>query len=155
MVGILIVGDEILTADIQESNLHNMLQIFSRMGYDVKEVRIVRDVVSEIADALSILHKRCEFVFSTGGIGPTHDDVTMEAVAQAFCVSLLPHPEMLAFLTERYGMPLSPMVAKMALFPKDTRILKQKGNSWPIICKENVFILPGLPHAMLQKTAVS
>ena len=87
-------------------------------------------------------------MFSAGGIGPTHDDKTLQAAATAFDTPVVTHPEMLAFLKERYGEPLSPMVASMADLPETTEVLGCTEGRWPLIRWNNVFVLPGLPRAL-------
>ena len=151
MVAILLIGDEILSADVREANLHLMLSSLSRIGYQAGEVRIVRDEIDEIASAFRALRRRYDYVFSAGGIGPTHDDKTLQAVAAAFDTPVATHPEMLAFLKERYGDPLSPMVARMADLPEETEVLGCAEGRWPLIRWNNVFILPGLPRALADK----
>lgn len=151
MVAILLIGDEILSASVRESNLHVMLTALGGIGYQTAEVRIVRDEIPEIAAAFRALRERYEFVFSAGGIGPTHDDLTLAAAAVAFNVPVETNPEMLAFLKTRYGEPLTPMVARMAELPVRTEVAGCSEGHWPVIRWENVFILPGLPRALEDK----
>lgn len=151
MVSILLIGDEILSAGVREENLHLMLTGFAGIGYEVGEVRIVRDVVDEIAAAMRELRERSEYLVTTGGIGPTHDDLTLEAAVQAFDVEPEQSPEMLAFLKTRYGEPLPAMVERMADLPRGTEVLGCEQGRWPVIRWNNVFILPGLPRALEDK----
>lgn len=151
MVAILLIGDEILSGSVRESNLHLMLTTLNGIGYDVGEVRIVRDDPAAIAEAFRSLRDRYEYLLSAGGIGPTHDDMTIDAAVTAFGVPAEEHPEMLAFLKTRYGTPLSPMVRKMASLPRGTRVLGCSEGHWPVIRWKNVFILPGLPRALQDK----
>ncbi len=151
MVAILLIGDEILSADVREANLHLMLTALARIGYRTGEVRIVRDEIDEIASAFRALRDGYDYVFSAGGIGPTHDDKTLEAAAEAFDTPVTTHPEMLAFLKGRYGEPLSPMVARMADLPRETEVLGCAEGRWPLIRWNNVFVLPGLPRALADK----
>ncbi|TVR69304.1 MAG: hypothetical protein EA427_08725 [Spirochaetaceae bacterium] len=151
MISILLIGDEILSASVREGNLHRMLAGFTGIGYEVREVRIVRDVVEEIAAAMRELLDRSEYLITAGGIGPTHDDRTLEAAALAFGESPERHPQMTAFLRKRYGDPLTPMVARMANLPRGTEVLGCDEGCWPVIRWNNVFILPGLPRALEDK----
>ena len=151
MVAILLIGDEILSADVREANLHLMLSALARIGYRTGEVRIVRDEIDEIASAFRALADRYDYVFSAGGIGPTHDDKTLQAAAEAFDTPITTHPEMLSFLKGRYGEPLSPMVARMADLPQDTEVLGCNEGRWPLIRWHHVFVLPGLPRALADK----
>jgi molybdenum cofactor synthesis domain-containing protein len=151
MVAILLIGDEILSGSVREANLYPMLTALGSIGYSVGEVRIVRDDVPEIAASFRQLRNRYEYVLSAGGIGPTHDDITVESAVAAFDVPAEEHPDMLAFLEARYDVPLSPMVRKMALLPRGTDVLGCTEGFWPVIRWENVFILPGLPRALQDK----
>lgn len=151
MVGILLIGDEILSGGVRESNLHRMVTTLDRIGYSVGEVRIVRDDVTEIAEACRALADRYEFVISAGGIGPTHDDVTAEGVALALGVDLEVNSEMVRFLKTRYGEPLAPMVARMAELPPGTEVLGCAEGHWPLIRCGAIFLLPGLPVALADK----
>ncbi|MFW5696135.1 MAG: competence/damage-inducible protein A [Alkalispirochaeta sp.] len=151
MVAILLIGDEILSAGVREENLHFMLTSLTEIGYQVGEVRIVRDEVTEIATAFRELQPRYEYLFSAGGIGPTHDDITLQGAAEAFGVPLEQNQQMLAFLKARYGEPLSPMVARMAELPVATQVEGCSQGRWPVIQWHNVFILPGLPRALQDK----
>ena len=153
MVGILLIGDEILSGGVRESNLHPMVTTLEGIGYSVGEVRIVRDDVTEIAEAYRALADRYEFVISAGGIGPTHDDVTAEGVALALGLDLEVNPEMVRFLKARYGEPLAPMVARMAELPPGTEVLGRAEGHWPLIRCGSLFILPGLPRALTDKIA--
>lgn len=151
MVAILLIGDEILSVGVREENLHFMLTSLTEIGYQVGEVRIIRDDVTEIANAFRELRGRYDYLFSAGGIGPTHDDMTLQAAAVAFDTPVEQNEQMLSFLKTRYGEPLSPMVARMADLPADTRVHGCSEGHWPVIQWNNVFILPGLPRALQDK----
>ena len=151
MVAILLIGDEILSGSVREANLHLMLTTLNNLGYGIGEVRIVRDDRAEIAAAFRDLRGKYEYVLSAGGIGPTHDDITVESAIAAFDVPAEEHPEMRAFLESRYGTPLTPMVRKMASLPRGTQVVGCSAGHWPVIRWENVFILPGLPRALADK----
>ncbi|MDA3947886.1 MAG: molybdopterin-binding protein [Spirochaeta sp.] len=151
MVAILHIGDEILSGSVREANLHLMLTTLGNLGYGIGEVRIVRDDRDEIAAAFRELREKYEYVLSAGGIGPTHDDITVESAVAAFDVPAEEHPEMRSFLESRYGTPLTPMVRKMAQLPRGTSVVGCSEGHWPVIRWDNVFILPGLPRALEDK----
>src|SRR5678815_407743 len=90
---VLIIGDEILSGRTQDTNLRDIARYLNVIGVDLAEARTVPDVMDEIVDALNALRGRYDYVITTGGIGPTHDDITADAVALAFGVGLIEHPD--------------------------------------------------------------
>ena len=101
--GVLIIGDEILSGRTQDTNLRDIARYLGVHGVDLAEARTVGDTVAEIVEALDALRGRYDYVITTGGIGPTHDDITADAVAATFGVELLEHPEILAMMAARWG----------------------------------------------------
>ena len=99
---VLVIGDEILSGRTQDTNTNTIARYLTALGIDLKEVRVVGDVEAEIAAALNALRAAYDFVFTTGGIGPTHDDITADAVAAAFGVGIGYHPQAYALLEARY-----------------------------------------------------
>lgn len=151
MISIVLIGDEILSGAVVESNLHPLISGLGSIGYAVGEVRIVPDVVPTIAQTIEELLPRSSHVITVGGIGPTHDDRTLEAVALANHVPLVTNKEMLTFLEGRYGTPLQAMVRQMADLPEGTEITGCAEGRWPLIRSGSVFVLPGLPMALRDK----
>ncbi|HWU55511.1 MAG TPA: competence/damage-inducible protein A, partial [Rhizomicrobium sp.] len=99
---VLVIGDEILSGRTQDTNTNNIARFLTGLGIDLKEVRVVGDVEAEIVAALNALRAVYDVVFTTGGIGPTHDDITADSVAKAFGVGIGYHPEVYAMLEARY-----------------------------------------------------
>lgn len=151
MLAIVIIGDEILSGQVDDENLSFMIQQFSHAGYPPREVRIVRDEADVIAGAVSELLARYTYVVTSGGVGPTHDDVTHTGVAQAFGVPLEQNPAMLSFLGARHTDDRTAGVVRMAMLPQGSEVLGHEDGRWPIIRKENCFMLPGLPQALRDK----
>src|SRR5215467_9461836 len=100
---VLVIGDEILSGRTQDTNTNHIARFLAGLGIDLREVRVVGDVEDEIVAALNALRGVYDFVFTTGGIGPTHDDITADAVAKAFGVGIGYHPEVYALLEARYA----------------------------------------------------
>src|ERR1700744_6144695 len=100
--GLLVVGDEILSGRTKDKNIGYIAEYLTTIGIDLKEVRVVPDDEPEIVAALDALRHRYTYVFTTGGIGPTHDDITADAVAKAFGVGIDHHPEVVARFKERF-----------------------------------------------------
>ncbi|MFO8064670.1 MAG: competence/damage-inducible protein A [Spirochaetota bacterium] len=151
MIALLVIGDEILAGDIREENISFMIDTLSREGHRTGEVRIVRDDVEMIANAFRELASGYDYVISAGGVGPTHDDVTLEAAARGFGVDLELNREMETFLSEHYAGEFNDSARQMAKVPQDSEIIFGTEHRWPIIKKANAFILPGLPMALRDK----
>lgn len=151
MISILIIGDEILSAQIEDSNLKVMLRDLNAAHYHIDEVRIVPDDIEIIADALRQLSARSEFVISTGGVGPTHDDITFEAYAVAFESPLHLHPDLDVKIRKFFGDNVKDSMLRMARIPERSELVDMGPKSWPIVKVANCFVLPGLPEVFLKK----
>jgi molybdenum cofactor synthesis domain-containing protein len=145
---ILIIGDEILSGRTQDTNLRDIARYLGVHGVDVAEARTVPDVLEEIVQALNALRARYDYVVTTGGIGPTHDDITADAVAAAFGVELYEHPEILEMMTRRWGAELTPARRRMARVPVGGELVKNPVQGPPGFTIGNVFTLAGVPVIM-------
>lgn len=151
MIAVVLVGDEILSAQVRDENLFYIIDRLSEAGYETGEARIIRDDIEEIARTFRELSQRYDYVISAGGVGPTHDDVTLDGVARAFDVPLELNEKMRAFLTGHHGEELGKSVVKMAMLPAGSEVDSGDDRRWPLVRKENCFILPGLPRALRDK----
>ena len=145
---VLIIGDEILSGRTQDTNLRAIADFLGVRGVDVVEARVVADRTADIVDAVTALCGRYDYVFSTGGIGPTHDDITADAVAEAFEVRLLEHPEALAILQRRYGDELNAARRRMARIPEGGTLIGTPVSWAPGFQIGNLFVLAGVPAIM-------
>jgi molybdenum cofactor synthesis domain-containing protein len=145
---VLIIGDEILSGRTQDTNLRDIARYLGVHGVDLAEARTVPDVHEEIVDALNALRARYDYVITTGGIGPTHDDITADAVAAAFGVDLYEHPEIIALLKARAGMELNAARRRMARVPVGGDLVKNAVQGPPGFTIGNVFVLAGVPAIM-------
>ena len=145
---VLIIGDEILSGRTQDTNLRDIARYLGVIGVDLAEARTVPDVLGEIVDALNALRTRYDYVITTGGIGPTHDDITADAVAAAFEVELEEHPEILAMMTARWGVELNAARRRMARVPVGGVLVKNPVQGPPGFTIGNVFTLAGVPQVM-------
>jgi len=145
---VLIIGDEILSGRTQDTNLRDIARYLGTHGVDLAEARTVPDVIEEIVAALNALRARYDYVITTGGIGPTHDDITADAVAQAFGVSLYEHPDILAMMTARFGGGLNAARRRMARVPEGGDLVKNPVQGPPGFTIGNVFVLAGVPQIM-------
>ena len=151
MISLLIIGNEILSSQVDDLNMSRMLQELSRRHYPVDEVRIVRDDIPVISAAIRDLSSLSQFVISSGGVGPTHDDVTLAAYAEAFQMPLHSHPELEARIRSYFGERVKPATLRMALVPQNTELVDIGPKSWPLIKVANCFVLPGLPEVFNKK----
>jgi molybdenum cofactor synthesis domain-containing protein len=146
--GVLIIGDEILSGRTQDTNLRDIARYLGVHGVDVAEARTVPDVLEEIVAALDALRTRYDYVLTTGGIGPTHDDITADAVAAAFGVELVEHPEIIAMMEARWGDQLNAARRRMARVPVGGELVKNPVQGPPGFTIGNVFVLAGVPQIM-------
>ena len=148
---LLIVGNEILSGRTTDANLPYIAGRLNTLGIRLSEVRVVPDIESEIVDAVNMLRARYTYVFTTGGIGPTHDDITADCVAKAFGVPLIEHPEARRRLQERYdesGIELNEARLRMARTPEGATLIDNPVSAAPGFQVENVFVMAGVPKIM-------
>ena len=146
---ILIIGNEILSGRTQDTNTSTLANWLNSIGVKVNEVRIIPDVEKTIVDTLNLLRKENNYVFTTGGIGPTHDDITAESVSKAFDIEYGYHKEALSIL-EKYYKPseFSEGRKKMAMMPMTAKLILNPTSGAPGFYVENVFSLPGVPSIL-------
>ncbi len=146
---LLIIGNEILSGDTQDANIQFLAVELKKLGIRLLEIRVVADIVSEIVLAVNELRKKYGHVFTTGGIGSTHDDVTAEAMATAFNQKLLPHPDAVKILKAYYKPDqLNEARLRMALTPQGASLIENPVSSAPGFRVENVYVMAGVPGIM-------
>jgi molybdenum cofactor synthesis domain-containing protein len=145
---VLIIGDEILSGRTQDTNLNAIARYLAPFGVDLAEARIVGDNPPDIIGALDALRGRYDYVITTGGIGPTHDDITADCVAEAFGVALREHPDILEMMRARWGGELNAARRRMARIPEGGSLVKNPVQGPPGFQIENVFVLAGVPQIM-------
>ncbi len=146
---VMIIGDEILSGRTQDTNLNHIAKYLGAHGVDLAEARVTPDVKEEIVTALNHLRARYDYVLTTGGIGPTHDDITADCVAEAFGVKLYEHPEILAMMKARWGhVELTPARRRMARVPEGGELVKNPVAGPPGFTIGNVFVMAGVPQIM-------
>src|SRR5271155_2512507 len=146
---VLIIGDEILSGRTQDTNLGYIAKFLGALGIDLREGRVVPDVEDEIVAAVNALRARYTYIFTTGGIGPTHDDITADAIAKAFNVGIDYHPEALAMLGARYQPgEFNEMRKRMARIPDTADLIKNSASTAPGFQIGNVFVMAGVPMVM-------
>ncbi len=146
---VLVIGDEILSGRTQDTNTAYIARFLGVLGIDLCEARVVPDIEGEIVAALNALRVRYTYVFTTGGIGPTHDDITADAIAKAFGAGIDYHPEVLALLAARYKPgEFNDMRKRMARIPLGATLIKNSATAAPGFQLENVFVMAGVPMVM-------
>lgn len=146
---LIIIGNEILSGRTKDKNLAYLAEWLNEIGIQLYEVRVIRDDEKEIIDCVNLLRKKYDYVFTTGGIGPTHDDITTESIAKAFNVKLETNPEALKILQSYYKEgELNEARLKMTLLPKGAELVENPVTKAPGFKMENVFVMAGIPSIM-------
>lgn len=149
---VLVIGDEILSGRTKDKNVGFIADYLTQLGIDLKEVRVVADEQAAIVEAVNALRARWSYVFTTGGIGPTHDDITADAVAAAFGVGIDHDPRAMAILQAHYDklpdMEFNEARKRMARIPFGADLIENKVSSAPGFRLENVHVMAGVPSVM-------
>jgi molybdenum cofactor synthesis domain-containing protein len=148
--GILVIGDEILSGRTKDKNIGFIAEYLTNIGIDLREVRVVADDEPEIIAALDALRHRYTYVFTTGGIGPTHDDITADCIAKALGVGIDHHPEVVARFRERFQNPgeLNEARLRMARIPDGAELIQSATILAPGFKIGNVIVMAGVPSIM-------
>ncbi|MBC8131583.1 MAG: competence/damage-inducible protein A [Deltaproteobacteria bacterium] len=151
---ILLVGNEILSGKVDDQNARFLVRELRDLGVSVGRIEVVPDDEADIAATVRALSARFDLVFTSGGIGPTHDDVTLPAIATAFGRQLVRHPELEQLMRTTFGERLHPRDLRMADVPAGARLEHgdpDAGTVWPVVVVHNVWILPGVPSIFRRK----
>jgi molybdenum cofactor synthesis domain-containing protein len=149
--GLLVIGDEILSGRTKDKNIGYIAEYLTNVGIDLCEVRVVPDVAEEIVAALDALRHRYTYLFTTGGIGPTHDDITADCVAKAFGVAIDYDPRAVALLKERFdamGTQMNEARMRMTRIPAGAELVLNKVSAAPGFRIGNVIVMAGVPSIM-------
>jgi molybdenum cofactor synthesis domain-containing protein len=149
--GLLVIGDEILSGRTKDKNIGYIAEYLTTIGIDLKEVRVVADDEADIVAALNALRHRYTYVFTTGGIGPTHDDITADSVAKAFGVPIDYDPRVVAMMKERYGAmgtEMNEARMRMTRVPEGAELVPNKVSAAPGFWIGNVIVMAGVPSIM-------
>lgn len=155
-VAVLLIGDELLSGRTRDINLQNIAVFLAPYGLQVSEARVISDSQPTIINAVNELRQKHTYLFTTGGLGPTHDDITADSIAAAFSVEISEHPDVLSELASRYqnmGIELTSARRRMARIPHGASLIKNPVSGAPGFQIENVFVLAGVPtiaNAMLE-----
>jgi molybdenum cofactor synthesis domain-containing protein len=148
---ILIIGNEVLSGKVADANSPYLCRELRSLGVDVERIVTIPDVIEVIGSEVRALSDAHDLVFTSGGVGPTHDDLTMEGVARAFGLPLERNESIVARIERAQGSALNESQLKMAMVPKDA-VLIDAGDLWfPVVVVENVYIFPGIPELLRKK----
>lgn len=146
---VLVIGDEILSGRTKDKNIGYIADFCTNVGIDLSEVRVVPDVEKEIVDAVNALRARYTYVFTTGGIGPTHDDITADSIAKAFGVEISENPEVIEMMLTRFKREdLNEARRRMARIPHGAQLVKNRVSTAPGFWIGNVIVMAGVPSIM-------
>jgi molybdenum cofactor synthesis domain-containing protein len=145
---LVVIGDEILSGRTQDKNIAQIAAWLNVQGIQLAEVRVVGDRTEAIVEAVNALRGRNDYCFTTGGIGPTHDDITVDAIAEGLGVGVVHHPDALAALERYYETRggLNEARARMARVPDGAELIPNRVSGAPGIRWGNLFIMAGVPH---------
>jgi len=148
---IVLIGDEILLGKVDDENARFLIGELRRRGVALRRITVVPDVVAEIAEAVREASARCDYVFTSGSVGPTHDDLTMQAIADAFARPIVRHPVVEKMIRDHYGEGLDERNLRMADLPEGAELVLPSSTMWPVPAVQNVYILPGIPALFRRK----
>ena len=146
---LVVIGDEILSGRTQDKNVAQVATWLNEQGIRLAEVRVVPDDQQRIADAVNALRETHDYLFTTGGIGPTHDDITVDSIAAALGVPVIVHPEARRILEEYYGargLEVNEARLRMARVPEGAELIPNPASGAPGVRVGNIYILAGVPH---------
>jgi molybdenum cofactor synthesis domain-containing protein len=149
----LIIGDEILTGKVRDTNGPALIDFLRGLGVGLRRLAYVGDEIDEIAEEVLGCSRSSDAVITSGGVGPTHDDCTVAAVARAFDTSVIRHPEIESMIRAYWGTRFTESALRMAEVPDGARLLYSDDGLLPLVVYQNVYLLPGIPSLFVAKLA--
>jgi molybdenum cofactor synthesis domain-containing protein len=149
--GVVIIGDEILSGKFTEENARFLIGAFQDLGVELRRIAVIPDDVAEIAETVPDFARRFDHVFTSGGVGPTHDDLTMAGIARGFGTDVVREPELEAKVRGYWGERLAEPNLRLADVPRGAVLVYGKDTVWPVVSYRNVYILPGVPALFRRK----
>lgn len=151
---LVVIGDEILSGKVTDTNTPFLIGELRDLGVRLCEIAVVADETAAIAEAVRRVSGRFNYVFTSGGVGPTHDDVTMAGIAAAFDLAVIRHPRLEEMLRGYYagkGLAVVERNLRMADVPDGAELVESEHLAWPVLRSRNVYILPGIPEIFRKK----
>jgi FAD synthetase len=149
--GIVIIGNEVLSGKTQDTNSHFLCKELRALGVEVRRVSVIPDEIELIGQEVASFSRTFDFVFTTGGVGPTHDDVTMAGIAHGFGVKVVRHPALERRLRQRHGADINEARLRMAEVPDGAELLGEGPLYSPVVRLHNVYIFPGIPKILYER----
>ena len=146
--GIIIIGNEILSGKTQDSNSYFLCTELRALGVDVQRVSVIPDETQIIGEEAAAFSRKWDFIFTTGGVGPTHDDVTMAGIAHGFGVKVILHPDLERRLHARHGSNINEARLRLAEVPEGSELVGTDSMYAPVVKFRNVYIFPGIPKIL-------
>ena len=149
--GIVIIGNEVLSGKTQDINSHFFCTELRGLGVEVQKISTIQDEIELIGEEVSAFSKRYDFVFTSGGVGPTHDDVTIDGIAHGFGLKVVRHPDIERRMRQRLGDQVNEARLRMANVPEGATLLATDALFAPIVNIYNVYIFPGIPKILQER----
>jgi FAD synthetase len=149
--GIIIIGNEVLSGKTRDTNSHFFCAELRQLGVEVKRISTIQDEIAEIGGEVADFSKRFDLVFTSGGVGPTHDDVTIEGIAHGFGVRVVRHPDIARRMYERLGKDVNEARLRMANVPEGATLLATDALFAPVVNYRNVYVFPGIPKILEER----
>jgi molybdenum cofactor synthesis domain-containing protein len=148
---IVVIGDEILSGKFVEENAAFLIGELRALGVALRRIVVIPDELDDIAATVPPLAARFDHVFTSGGVGPTHDDVTIDGLARGFATDVVSEPELERRIRDYWGERLPPANLRLARVPRGSHLVWGEGETWPVVAYQNVYILPGVPKLFRRK----
>ena len=149
--GIVIIGNEVLSGKTQDINSHFFCTELRQLGVEVQKISTISDEIELIGQEVAAFSKRFDWVFTSGGVGPTHDDVTIEGIAHGFGLKVVRHPDIERRMRQRLGADVNEARLRMANVPEGAELLATEALFAPVVKIHNVFIFPGIPKILQER----
>jgi molybdenum cofactor synthesis domain-containing protein len=149
--GIVIIGNEVLSGKTQDINSYFLCTELRQLGVEVQKISTIQDEIPLIGQEVAEFSRRFDFVFTTGGVGPTHDDVTIDAIAYGFGLKVVRHPDIERRMRQRLGGEVNEARLRMANVPEGATLLATEALFAPVVNIRNVYIFPGIPKILQER----
>jgi molybdenum cofactor synthesis domain-containing protein len=149
--GIIIIGNEILSGKVRDSNSFYLVSELRGLGVNIMRISVIPDDVEAIGREALFFSESFDYVFTSGGVGPTHDDITIAGIARGFGVEVVRHPTLEERFRTRYGGSLNDSIMKMAEVPEGAEVVDFGNSRFPLVVFRNIFIFPGIPQYLREK----